>query len=278
MQIPSFKSRIKRFGLLTLIMLVGWGVALQQATAQEKEPDVIYVPTPDTVVEKMMEMAGVGPGDYVVDLGSGDGRIVIAAAEHGAYAHGIEIDPKRLQEARRNAENAEVTDKVTFVKGDLFEADFSRANVVMMYLLRSLNLKLRPKIIKNMDPGTPVVSHSFDMGDWEPDQYVEVEGNEIYLWYVPADVDGIWTWELNGQTFEGSFRQKFQELGITMRATAPALSTRDVTLKGKRISFIAENENARYIYSGKVEGDTITGFVQVHKDGEKQVKRWKAER
>lgn len=247
-------------------------------TAQEKEPDVIYVPTPDTAVQKMMEMADVGPGDYVIDLGSGDGRIVLAAAKKGAYAHGVEIDPERLVEARRNADNTTVKDRVSFIKGDLFKTDFSRANVVMMYLLRSLNLKLRPKLIDELDPGTPVVSHSFNMGEWKPDKQVNVDGNDLFLWYVPADVDGVWEWEVDGKQFQGSFRQKFQKLGISMQSIEPALKTREATLDGERISFIAENDDVRYIFSGKVEGDQISGLVQIHGDGKKRVENWDAVR
>ncbi len=273
------KRRDDRFRKLAS-MLLGMAVMAVslQVTAQEKEPDVIYVPTPDTAVEKMMEMADVGPGDYVIDLGSGDGRIVLAAASRGAYAHGVEIDQERLMEARRNADNTPVGEQVAFIKGDLFEADFSRASAVMMYLLRSLNLKLRPNLIDKLDPGTPVVSHSFNMGDWEPDKKVNVDGNDLFLWYVPADVDGVWTWKVDGKQFRGSFRQNFQRLGITMQMVEPALKTRDARLKGKRVSFIAENENVRYVLSGKVEGDSIEGLVQIHEDGEKRVENWDAVR
>lgn len=275
----TYKTRGIRFYRVTGVLLALAVLVLTvDAEAQQKEPDVIYVPTPDTVVEKMMEMANVQKGDYVIDLGSGDGRIVIAAAKHGAYAHGVEIDPERLREARANAEESGVQDRISFIEGDLFETDFSRANVIMMYLLRSLNLKLRPDLLDELEPGTPIVSHSFNMGDWEADQYAEVEGDEIYLWYVPADVKGTWKWKVDGQSVQASFRQKFQEVDITLQSGASGFSTRDVNLKGKRVSFITESGNTRHVYSGKVEGGTIKGIVQIHEDGEKKVENWTAQR
>jgi SAM-dependent methyltransferase len=158
------------------------------AAAQEavRVPDVVYVPTPEAVVEEMMDLAKVGPGDVVYDLGCGDGRLVIAAAKRGARkAVGVDIDPERIREARENARSAGVEEKVTFIEGDLFEQDFSDATVVTLYLLPELNLRLRPKILA-LRPGTRIVSHSFDMGDWKPDATVHVMGKTVYAWTVPA--------------------------------------------------------------------------------------------
>lgn len=148
--------------------------------------DVPYVPTPEPVVEKMLELAKVGPNDLVYDLGSGDGRIVIAAAKkHGARGIGVDIDPERVREARENAKAAGVTDRVQFREGDLFKMDLSGATVVTLYLLPDVNMKLRPKLLKELKPGTRIVSHSFDMGDWAPEQKVQVEGRTIYYWTIP---------------------------------------------------------------------------------------------
>jgi len=156
---------------------------------QPAQSDVPYVPTPKPVVDRMLELADVGPNDVVYDLGSGDGRIVIRAArKYGARGVGIEIDPKRVEEARQNAKNAGVSDLVEFRRGDLFEADFGDATAVTLYLLPSVNQELRPLLFEQLVPGTPVVSHDFDMGDWSPEQTVEVGDDTIYHWTIPETV------------------------------------------------------------------------------------------
>lgn len=159
----------------------------EDAPQPARTPDVIYVPTPETVVDAMLELAEVGPDDVLYDLGSGDGRIPVAAAEQfGIRAVGIDINPVRIQEANANAEEAGVTDRVTFIEGDLFDAYISDATVVSLYLLQSLNVKLRPKLLSELRPGTRIVSHSFDMAnEWEPEETREVDGSTIYLWTVP---------------------------------------------------------------------------------------------
>jgi SAM-dependent methyltransferase len=150
-----------------------------------RTPDVIWVPTPDEVVDEMMALADVKPGDVVYDLGCGDGRLVIAAAKRGAgKAVGVDIDPDRIREARAAAREAGVADKVTFIEGDLFTMDFSDADVVTLYLLPELNLRLRPKLLA-LRPGTRIVSHAFDMGDWTPDVERTVNGRTVYAWDVP---------------------------------------------------------------------------------------------
>jgi SAM-dependent methyltransferase len=150
-----------------------------------RTPDVVYVPTPDEVVKEMMDLAKVKPGDVVYDLGCGDGRIVVAAAKRGAAkAVGVDIDPDRIREAWANARAAGVADKVTFIQGDLFQMDFSDADVVTLYLLPDLNLKLRPKLLA-LKPGTRIVSHAFDMGDWKPEITQVVDGRDVFSWTVP---------------------------------------------------------------------------------------------
>jgi precorrin-6B methylase 2 len=154
---------------------------------QSREPDVIYVPTPPEVVAEMLRIAKVKTGDVLYDLGSGDGRIpIMAARKYGIRAVGIDIDPKRITEANENAQIADVTDKVHFIQGDLFQADISEATVVTLYLLESLNEKLRPKLLRELQPGTRIVSHAFRMGDWQPEQAKEVNGHMIYFWTVPV--------------------------------------------------------------------------------------------
>ena len=148
--------------------------------------DVPYVPTRDAVVAAMLELGGVKKGDILYDLGCGDGRIVITAAKKfGTRGTGIDIDPARIKEANENARKAGVTGRVKFIEQDLFDSKFSDATVVMLYLFPDINLKLRPKLLRDLKPGTRIVSHAFDMGDWKPDKEIEVEGEQLYYWVVP---------------------------------------------------------------------------------------------
>ena len=152
-----------------------------------RSPDVIYVPTPNKVVDLMLEMAEVTSRDVVYDLGCGDGRIPITAAQrYGARGVGIDLNPARIAEAHWNARQARVEDKVTFIEGDLFEADISQATVVTLYLLNTLNARLRPKLLKDLKPGARVVSHAFHMGDWKPEKTDGIYGSEVFLWRVPG--------------------------------------------------------------------------------------------
>jgi SAM-dependent methyltransferase len=154
--------------------------------AQERTPDVPYVPSPNEVVDAMLKLANVKKGDIVYDLGCGDGRIVIAAAKLGARGVGVDINPERIQEATENARKAGVTNQVKFVKGDLFEADIKDATVVTLYLLPGVNQRLKPRLLADLKPGTRVVSHSFDMGEWKPEKTADVNGRTIYYWVIPA--------------------------------------------------------------------------------------------
>ena len=171
-----------------LLPRLGLGQAAVLARGQRvlRPPDVLNQPTPIDVVQAMLTLAQVGSSDILYDLGSGDGRIVIAAAqERGARAVGIDIDPVAIWEARERAKDAQVTDRVQFLNEDLFEVDLREATVVTLYLLPALNLKLRPKLLAELEPGTRVVSHAWDMGDWAPDRTLDVKGSKVYLWTVP---------------------------------------------------------------------------------------------
>ncbi len=169
--------------LITTFLAVS---VLAQAREESRPLDVPYVPTNQKVVDAMLKLAKVTKSDVVYDLGCGDGRIVISAAkDYGATGVGVDIDPQRIREANENAEKAGVTNKVKFVEDDLFKMDFSKATVVTLYLLPEVNLKLRPKLLA-LKPGTRIVSHAFDMGDWKPEQTLNVEGSTIYFWTVPA--------------------------------------------------------------------------------------------
>jgi precorrin-6B methylase 2 len=186
------------FALASTLLLLAFAAPAQDraqptkpATPPQKElrsPDVIYVPTPHEVVEAMLKVAKVGPGDVLYDLGSGDGRIPITAAQkHGiAKGVGIDINPERIKEANENLAKAGVGERVKFVNADLFESDFRDATVITLYLLPSLNLKLLPKLLNEVKPGTRIVSHAFNMGTWNPEQALKVEGRDVYFWTVPA--------------------------------------------------------------------------------------------
>ena len=172
--------------LITAALVAPAGAQTTGTQAPLRSPDVIFVPTPQEVVDAMLEVAKVTKNDVVYDLGSGDGRIpVTAAKKYGARAVGIDIDPQRIKEANANAETAGVTDKVKFLNQDLFTTDISEATVVTLYLLPSLNVKLMPKLKAELKPGTRIVSHAFDMGDWKPEQTLNVNGRTVYYWTIP---------------------------------------------------------------------------------------------
>ncbi len=170
-----FKISLPYLAGSRIIVIAGIFIFMMYSCADGQELDVPYVSTPHNVVEEMLDVAHVGSDDYVIDLGCGDGRIIITAAKHGAYGHGIDLDPERIREAKENAREAGVQDKVMFLQEDLFKTDFTRANVITMYLLSSVNLKLRPILLERLEPGTKIVSHNFDMGDWKPDKKIEVD-------------------------------------------------------------------------------------------------------
>jgi SAM-dependent methyltransferase len=244
-------------------VLLSLNVAMAQDKAQDKafEPqvgqagkDVIWVPTPQALVDKMMELAKVTAADTVYDLGSGDGRTVITAAKRGATAMGIEYNPDMVELSKRNAAKEGVTNKATFMKADLFETDFSKATVITMFLLPDINLRLRPKIL-DMKPGTRIVSNTFDMGDWTPDEIANsVDGCTSYckanFWIVPAKVAG--TWKL--PQGELKLEQKYQMLTGTLK-NGTTTSQINGKMTGDQISFTVNGTQ----YTGKVNGNTMEG-------------------
>ncbi|NMK46515.1 methyltransferase domain-containing protein [Achromobacter sp. Bel] len=213
--------------------------------------DVIWVPTPQTLVDKMLDMAKVTPKDRLMDLGSGDGRTVITAAQRGLTAQGIEYNPDLVELSRRNAQRAGVADRATFVAADLFQTDLSKADVITMFLLSTINEKLRPTLLQ-LPPGTRVVSNTFRMGDWEPDASETVTQDcstycTALLWIVPAKVDG--KWEVDGQTLH--LTQQYQMLSGKLGKA----DISDARLKGNEISFSANGVR----YTGEVNGQTMSG-------------------
>jgi SAM-dependent methyltransferase len=209
--------------------------------------DVVWVPTPDDVVKAMLDMAQVTKKDYVVDLGSGDGKIAIAAARRGARAHGIEYNPDMVALSKRNAERAGVKN-VTFVQGDIFESDFRDADVITLYLLPSLNEKLRP-ILLDMKPGTRVTSHQFDMGDWTPDEVRELDGRRALFWVVPAKVEGDWSVQIGSgpraETLKLSLTQSFQKVSGRMVWGSRDAALDQPSLRGGRLVFTALDADGR---------------------------------
>jgi hypothetical protein len=228
-----------------------------QPTVGQHGKDVVWVPTQQDLVDRMLQMAKVTAKDYVIDLGSGDGRTVISAAKLGATASGIEYNHDMVELSKRNAAAAGVSEKATFVEADLFESDFSKATVVTMFLLPEINRKLRPKIL-DLKPGTRIVSNTFDMGDWEADSVTRVEGSCISwctasLWLVPAKVEG--TWSLSEGTL--TLVQQYQKVSGTLTLTGKEIPING-KLAGDQITFNAGASE----YTGRVNSGTISGTVK----------------
>jgi hypothetical protein len=229
--------------------------------------DVIWVPTPDALVDRMLRMAQVTANDFVVDLGSGDGKIVIAAArDFKARSLGVEYNPDMVSLARRNAEKAGVANLARFEQGDIFQYDYSSATVVTMYLLPGLNMKLRPTLLK-MKPGTRLVTHQFTMGSWEPDDSSTVDGRPGYLWIVPAPVGG--GWKLTTTDSRGSsetnltFTQAFQQVSGTARMGQVEGRMRNVRLSGDLLNFdLMDEKGVLRSYAGRVAGERIEGATR----------------
>ena len=218
--------------------------------------DVVWVPTAQTLVDKLLDMTKLTPKDILYDLGSGDGRTVITAAKRGARAYGIEYNPDMVELSRRNAAKEGVSDKATFEKADIFESNFSKATVITLFLLPELNLKLRPTLL-NMKPGTRVAANSFDMGEWKPDQTAKVESDceswcTAYLWIVPAKVEGAWK-STHGEL---TLKQRFQVISGTLRTGNKSFAISNGKLDGERIAFRVGAAQ----YSGRVNGDNIEGI------------------
>jgi SAM-dependent methyltransferase len=250
----------------------------------EGRPDVHYVPTPPEVVSEMLRLADVGESDLVYDLGSGDGRIVIAAArEKGAKGVGIDIDPLRVEEGRRNAVRAGVSDRVEFIQGDLFSADFSDATVVTLYLLPDLNLRLRPRILEELRPGTRVVSHAFHMGEWSPDEESSISRHSIFFWVVPANVSGSWELSAPGaqgdQRYELQIDQDFQNLEVVLKSDSGLLPASRADLTGDRLELSFDEEGGLFgkalLFEGRIDGDVIVGTMR---SAEREQAPWRAVR
>jgi SAM-dependent methyltransferase len=282
---PSTFAAAARTAVASLALAAFAATALAQTQPKDREfqpqvgqagKDVIWVPTPDDLVDRMLRMAQTTPKDFVVDLGSGDGRTPIAAAKKfGARSLGIEFNPDMVDLSNRAAAREGVTANAKFIRGDIFETDFTQATVVTMYLLPGLNLKLRPKIL-DMKPGTRVVSHQFNMDDWQPDETTNLDGRRAYLWIVPAKVNGTWRILSGSEVWDATLEQRYQMVDGSIRLGGLNAGLRETRLVGDRISFaFVDNSGVRRDFTGRVNGATIEGTVRA--DGGAET-RWTATR
>jgi SAM-dependent methyltransferase len=262
-------SRAARSSLLALCLSAIAGSVFAQAPSAQEQPeptlrllvqagkDVVWVPTPQALVDKMLDMVNLTPADYVIDLGSGDGRLVIAAAKRGAKALGIEYNPKMVELSTRNAAAAGVTGQTTFVKADLFRSDLSKATVITMFLRPEINLRLRPTLLK-LTAGTRLISNTFTMGEWAADETQRVTDDCEYwctalLWIVPARAEGTWRLPQG----ELTLKQEFQKLSGSLESGSGTAPIADGRLRGNQISFGVAGAQ----YTGRVGANTILGTV-----------------
>ncbi|KLI65244.1 hypothetical protein AAV99_04530 [Aurantiacibacter marinus] len=218
--------------------------------------DVPYVGTRSAMVDAMLDMAEVGPSDYVIDLGTGDGRILIAAAlDRGAGGLGVDLDPSLIDDAKAEADRLGLSDRVAFREQDLFDTSLQDADVVTMFLLPSVNLRLRPRLL-DLEPGTRIVSNRFDMGEWRADAVREVRGYSAYLWIVPAQVAGLWRLEFEGKSIALDLEQSFQDVSGTALIDGQSQAVTSI-LKGNRLRFGLEFGEERRVFEGEIQGDAF---------------------
>lgn len=282
---------MKLASVLSGVVMVVAGLAALPAAAQDGRGDVVYVPTPQIVVDTMLTMASLGPKDFLIDLGSGDGRIVITAAtKYGARAIGVDLDTYLLKLANQNAQKAGVTDRVRFIEENLFTTDLSRATVVSTYLLPEMNLRLRPKLMA-LKPGTRIVAHDYHMGTWDPDEQRELVvpekkvGNPgisyLFFYVVPARVPGKWQSlvSIGGRDtpLEFTLQQEFQEVdgSVEIRDRKTALRGR---ITGDRLRLVAGGRDgmARHEFTGQIDGDSIKGTLAIGEGATRQQTAWSA--
>jgi len=291
---PALETKQKRTGASVLLALMLFCSRAAFAQAQEKELDTPFVPTPQAVVDRMLDMAQVKAGELVIDLGSGDGRIMITAAQrHGARGFGVEIDPRLVQRSNEEARRQGVADRVKFLRQDLFNTDFHEANVLTLYLLPDVNIALRPRILAELKPGTRVVSHDYDMREWRPDAEETIPAPDkkvgmrkesmVYLWIVPARVEGEWTFELSSggkaRRTRLVLQQRFQfvsgSVELTGQGDVPISYGR---LRGEELVLMLPPgalDRGSVELIGRVRGDSLSGAVR---RADREVAHWNARR
>jgi len=256
------------FSAAAVVLLLSGALAEDDILFERETP---YVPTPQDVVERMLDMANIKPGEYLIDLGSGDGRIVVTAAQRGARAYGVDLNPKRVAEGVANAAKAGVSERATFEVKDLFDTDIRKADVVTTYLLPLVNLDLRPRLLEQLRPGTRLVTHAFHMGDdWWPDATDNIRGRILFSWTIPAKVGGRWQVESEDGNFALDIDQAFQSFRAAAqveRQTLPKVveahttQIRDGRLNGTEISFAIDMGIGPRVYRGRVENNAIVGIA-----------------
>jgi precorrin-6B methylase 2 len=247
---------------IALILIVGLAPTVHvsgQAHAQPRALDVPYVPTPEHIVDAMLRLAKPGPSDFLVDLGCGDGRIPITAAlKFGTRGFGVDLNPARILEAKANAVKAKVADKVHFIEGDLFKTDFQKASVLTLYLLPSVNMRLRPQVL-DMKPGTRVVSHAFNFEDWLPDASEQSDFRNVYYWVVPAKVAGRWSGSAGGTKLDVEIQQKFQMLDVKLLIDGkPASASGRMNGEEIGLQVVLPGGGSRSL-SGRLDGTGMAG-------------------
>ncbi len=245
-----------------LVALAAIATLLSTACAQAQY--VPYFPTPQPLVDRMLEMAELKESDFVVDLGCGDGRILVTAAQrYGAKGLGVDFEAQRIVEANENAKKAGVSDKVEFRRENLFDTDISNSSVLTLYLSLAINIKLRPRILETLKPGARVLSHDFNMGDWLPDRTERISGRVVYLWIVPAKVGGNWQLTYDGphgpMTFELTLEQQFQQLSGNAMIAGKAAPLRDALVTGDGVGFAVDIEGRAMRFDGRVVGGQLQG-------------------
>ena len=285
----SIRRAASLLGLLTLLvppLVLAQAPAFPFSAEARTHFDVPYVPTPQVTVDEMLRLGGVGPGDFILDLGSGDGRIVVTAAQKfGARGMGVDLDPHLIYQSEERARAAGVEDRAKFVQQDLFKTDLRQATVITMYLLPGVVRKLRPHLLA-LKPGTRIVSHDFDLEDWKPDRMTTIRKN-VMLWIVPAPVAGRWQVRVPlppiERQLEFELTQRYQEIGAHSRLNGIPAQVWEPKIEGERISFVVvdssdrENEATLY-FSGRVDGDIMEGEVVQGVGASRVTSRWRAVR
>ncbi len=289
--------------LLLCLAMLGSAAAQEtpQGKAEERKVPIPYVPSPQFVVDRMLDLARVGPGDFVIDLGSGDGRIPVTAARRGARGFGVDIDSDLVERATGNAQKAGVTDRVSFRVQDLFETPLREATVLSLYLPVAVNVKLRPRMLDELRPGTRIVAHQFGLGDWDADFSETLNHRTIYLWLVPAKVEGTWEVTHGDRTFNLHLSQIYQKLIGTAsmpptRASAPApagagagapatvpprryFTASELLLRGADLNFVVTFEGGdRRMFYGRVDGDRIVPRTAQGSEAQEIARGWQAVR
>ena len=260
------------------IIIIERDIDIIEESFNNDQLNVGFVPTSDEALSKMLEFADLKFDDHLIDLGCGDGRIVIEAAKRGVSGYGVDLDPSRIEESWENAKKAGVSNMVNFEVMNLFDLDLSEATVLTMYLLEEINLKLKPKLFEQLKPGTRVVSNTFSMGDWRADKTWGLDCGNVYLWIIPANAKGKWQWMLNNRKYEAEINQIYQLIQVQLYEEGTLLQTMESKLSGEKITILAKNTQTGSIikFDGIVKDNNISGTFEQMEKGIRTSSDWKA--